>query len=258
MNTDAMRNIGWKYLEIKDIIYLMYVDREFILEENDWKYLLYRDYGIVRNENIAKEIYIRNYTYHKSEIYEVSIESLGINKTEYDVWELTEESINIITKSIPKKVRMGDIIHISEYGDYRNDGKLIYNGTKLEILYDGVDEYGSVPYNYTVGDYFKSKHWHDTIDHNCIVWIDIDKYKEQLIKNRYSNDKSGTFFDGDLGRFNIIFNPHIDSTNTVEEIGDMFFSELQKGTRMHFLNYGPDTLYGINKEPCNMYYIGEY
>src|SRR3989338_1544880 len=256
MTMDPIRNLGCKYLAIRDIINLMYVDKEFILEDSDWKYLLYRDYCYDRDKSISKEIYIRNYTYCESKIYEMNITSMGIKTTEYDVWELSKESIKMLTENIPESTRIGDIIHISEYGEYRNDGKLIYNGIQLEILYDAVDEYGSVPYTYTVGDYYKSKHWNKTINHNSVVWIDQEKYKDQMIKNRYCDDKSGTFFNADLGTFHIIFNPHADSNNTSEQTADMFFSGLKNGIRMYLCSWGPDTIYGENKDPYVMYYMG--
>jgi hypothetical protein len=74
----------------------------------------------------------------------------------------------------------GTVIH---YGndEYRNNNKLIFDGEKLNKLYTKIDDYGSVPPDYVVGDNegeFNIGDFIDIIDHNYINWLSKDKLKE--------------------------------------------------------------------------------
>jgi hypothetical protein len=70
-------------------------------------------------------------------------------------------------------MKRGDIAH---FGDnyYRNSNKLIFDGVKLECLYTLVDDYGSLPPDYVVGDKledFNIGDFDNLIDHNEIYWL---------------------------------------------------------------------------------------
>lgn len=97
--------------------------------------------------------------------------------------DLSTEERDSIMKLLPNNIKRGDIVHIIEYGYYRNDGKLIYDGHSLLNLYNTVDEYGS--------DY-----WLNTIAHNGIVWIDTLKYRSQLLTNWIKDTTSFTTIHG--------------------------------------------------------------
>ena len=74
----------------------------------------------------------------------------------------------------------GQVIHFGN-DDYRNNNKMIFNGEKLEHLYFKIDDYGSVPPEYVVGDKdgeFNIGDFRNTIDHNNINWLSSDKLKE--------------------------------------------------------------------------------
>ena len=74
----------------------------------------------------------------------------------------------------------GDVIHF-DGDDYRNANKMIFNGEKLVDLYYGVDDYGSVPPEFVVGDKeeeFDIGDFEDLICHNSINWLSKDKLKE--------------------------------------------------------------------------------
>lgn len=66
----------------------------------------------------------------------------------------------------------GDIIHHGS--EYRNDGKLIWNGTSVEKLSYDLDEYGHLPHNYTLNEFHDYDYFQDTISHNNIRWIKIN------------------------------------------------------------------------------------
>ena len=74
----------------------------------------------------------------------------------------------------------GDVIHF-EGDDYRNANKLIFDGEKLVSLHYDVDDYGSVPPEFVVGDKeneFNIGDFEDLICHNTINWLSKDKLKE--------------------------------------------------------------------------------
>jgi hypothetical protein len=73
-------------------------------------------------------------------------------------------------------IKRGDIINFE--GSYRNEGKWIWGGTKIENLYTEVDDYGSVPPEFKVGKDFQPNHWIDVVDHNSIIWLE-----DELIEN---------------------------------------------------------------------------
>lgn len=68
-------------------------------------------------------------------------------------------------------VRNGDIVQL-EFFDYRNSGTMIYHGSerKITTLDEEIDEYGSLPKNFTIRD-FPVKYWEGRIVHNSIVNI---------------------------------------------------------------------------------------
>jgi hypothetical protein len=82
----------------------------------------------------------------------------------------------------------GDIVHFPVFGDYRNDGKYIFDGNKvLELDYsEENDEYGCVPDEFTLEkcDY-ERYYFSQAISHNLILKTTMDdKEIEVIIPNR--------------------------------------------------------------------------
>src|SRR5579872_6010656 len=42
------------------------------------------------------------------------------------------------------RLNSGDIVHYTVAGDYRNEGKIIFNGNTLQLLAEDFDEYGCI------------------------------------------------------------------------------------------------------------------
>ena len=83
----------------------------------------------------------------------------------------------------------GDVIHFGN-DSYRNNNKLIFDGKKLQYLYTEIDDYGSVPPTFVVGDEpgdFNIGDFEDIIDHNSINWLSKDKLKEIQIYHENGN-----------------------------------------------------------------------
>lgn len=112
------------------------------------------------------------------EDYLDSVEDL-IEKDEDD--ELTPEDITPLVTNIPLK--RGDIIGLSRHCD-RNAGKFIWDGQKAQALSSCKDEYGHVPCSYLCPDEFPLFHWKETIEHNYLVPVKIDKQRRrEILKN---------------------------------------------------------------------------
>lgn len=85
------------------------------------------------------------------------------------------------TKTFDPKSFMsrGDVICFG--GTYRNERKMIFDGKELLELYTEVDDYGSVPPTFLVGDNddeFDIGDFELLVDHNSINWLSKDKLKE--------------------------------------------------------------------------------
>lgn len=190
--------------------------------------------------------------------YEVSLSSLGINISPYDIIEALDTSIlQKIYNSLSHTIKRGDIVHIYEFGDYRDTGLLICNGETLECL-DIWNDYYIVSSKYCIGDEFVSTHWKNTSLFITTIHINIEKYKDEILKNIHvKNDQARTFFDASLGRFHIIFNPHIDSVYSSVEVSNIFKQQLLDNVNVDFDWCGVDTLYEENTNPYTLYYVYE-
>lgn len=85
----------------------------------------------------------------------------------------------------------GDVIHF-EGDDYRNANKMIFDGEKLVDLHYDVDDYGSVPPEFVVGDKndeFNIGDFEDLICHNSINWLSKEKLKEITFSIDENKDK---------------------------------------------------------------------
>lgn len=85
----------------------------------------------------------------------------------------------VVIKFLKKlKIRRGDVVHFDQFGDYRNDGKLIWTGSELMALSSDIDDYGSVPSDFTLEEFDDNKNYFkESINHNCYVWIEGWNYK---------------------------------------------------------------------------------
>ena len=95
------------------------------------------------------------------------------------------------TKIFDPKLFMsrGDVIHFGN-DNYRNNNKLIFDGKKLQHLYTKIDDYGSVPPTFVVGDElndFNIGDFEEIIDHNSINWLSKNKLKQ--IEIYHENNK---------------------------------------------------------------------
>lgn len=95
------------------------------------------------------------------------------------------------------KIKYGDLVTFECIADYRNDGKLIYDGEKLIPLSHVEDEYGNLPDMFHVltwnqGVIFPPRYWQKVIKHNWYVWLDVEALGD--IKYSLGQDQNGIRF----------------------------------------------------------------
>lgn len=97
----------------------------------------------------------------------------------------------------------GDIIRLSWFEQYRNDGKFAWNGANIVLLgwSQDIDEYGYIPSSFSYPDY-PTDHFEDSIEHNLVFWI-----REDLAKQLHKDFENGaiTLEDEIMGTKAIIF-----------------------------------------------------
>ena len=87
----------------------------------------------------------------------------------------------------------GDVIHFEWIGKYRNDGKLMWTGERVVELYAKLDDYGTVPKDFSFPE-FPIDHFYESIDHNNLIWISPEKVQE-IIKNFDENTQKSFVTD---------------------------------------------------------------
>jgi hypothetical protein len=93
---------------------------------------------------------------------------------------------------ISKRMKRGDVLHNVSMGDYRNDGKFIFDGEKLCYPYNepfaetadpddpDPDEYGYVPKSFLAINEFPVRYWSEIIDHNYYIYADLTDFIDHI------------------------------------------------------------------------------
>lgn len=129
-----------------------------------------------------------------------------------------QKGLKYIKNDLKQRVYRGDVVHFECLGDYRNQGRYIFNGTKLgqlDRLDYCVDDYGAIPKEFYVlspnmGKIYPVDYWFNddkvpTIEHNSIVWIKSSDLKFTQIEHPKQNG-TFAFFTIDNIKYNIICN----------------------------------------------------
>lgn len=164
------------------------------------KFIWYTEYRNLFNENPRKLYEIIN---EKSKILNLTSNNfpeLAKEIFEEDqLGELSEDDLDFITNQIIPKLSelpllRGDVIHLDWLGDYRNDGKLIWDGEQVVSLYYELDDYGTVPKSFSFPE-FPVNHFYKSIAHNNLIWISPHSIDE-IVRN--FNEKTQQSFVKDL------------------------------------------------------------
>lgn len=101
---------------------------------------------------------------------------------------------------ISNRMKRGDVLHNVSMGDYRNDGKFIFDGEKLCYPYDDTfadypDEYGYVPHQFLVINEFPVRYWSEIIDHNSYIYANLEDITQLTWHTPFNDNRLylGTF-----------------------------------------------------------------
>lgn len=90
-------------------------------------------------------------------------------------------------------IQRADVIRLKQFGDYRNNGKFIYDGENFMELDYTLDPYGSVPVLFLLEEFGNNAfYFHYSIDHNNIVYIEGQRYN--ISKTKTFNGIDGLFY----------------------------------------------------------------
>ena len=134
---------------------------------------------------------LKRFESNTAQMFEIPEDMFSWDKTEdqhlddyEDIDKLNKELLPKVLTTFP--IRRGDLIHLESEGEYRNDGKFIFDGASLMSLAFEPDDYGTLPKEFKILDdelTFSPIHWMDVIDHNGYVHFDSGPYMDQLEKN---------------------------------------------------------------------------
>ena len=126
----------------------------------------------------------------------IGIEDGCSDEQEQQIADFLSASPEIMTFLRANNIRRGDIVHLEVNGDYRNDGKYMFDGERVIALDSSLDEYGSVPSQFKAIDVFPLRHWVGVIEHNGIVHFDASPYVDEIMRNLEETqvDETGEFY----------------------------------------------------------------
>jgi hypothetical protein len=206
------------------------ISRDF---PNRGKYVYYTEYQELYRYNPRKLYEIIN---RPSKIVTLSTEEFPelpeLVEMENELQDTgTEPDLNVLSNIIYKLIKelpllKGDVIFLGWSDDYRNEGKYIWNGTRVNALDSNIDEYGSVPSEFTFPE-FPLDHFFGSIDHNSIIWLSSDTMKE-LQQNYLQTDEKDEM--GDIRGKSVITDLydtqyHIDFLDEARVLSDEKFQE---------------------------------
>lgn len=178
----------------------------------------------------------KKYFYSIQNIYNFTLED------PYNIVSINEILKEFITIN---NIRIGDTVRLAQFGYYRNDGVLIYDGTQLIVLDNTLDEYDNLPAQILINEYPIVDYFEETISHNNIVRFNTNNTRLQLIskfeEKEYSFYKYNTIGDSaDYTIFTADPNFELKWNNRVGK-NIMIFSTGENGRDEFFEVYTVDT-----------------
>lgn len=120
--------------------------------------------------------------------------------------ELLEEINKYVSEHKPAELRRGDVVALpsqeiggtypSRYGyNYRNDGKMIYDGGKLIDLRVVEDDYGMLPESFTINEFnYIIDYWDNVICHNGFIWMDVSQFEMKKVTELRTEYENETYY----------------------------------------------------------------
>ncbi len=123
-------------------------------------------------------------------------EEIVANSQDDDDWYIGLEEHNKALqwlKETDSKLRRGDIVWFKCLGEYRNEGKYIFDGQNLIDFAVDVDDYGTIPSDFCALD-FHPRWWSEVVDHNDVIRFDPQMIADQLCIKNVSRRGDGWVF----------------------------------------------------------------
>ena len=142
-----------------------------------------------------------------------------------------------------KMIKRGDVLHIGWVSDYRNEGKLIWDGEKAVNLDIEDDDYGSVPSSFSFPE-FRPDYFNQSIDHNNIVRLNDEKAQE-LISN-FDEETQTSYITDRNGKYSVKLDHDIENLK-------IYFGKIFFNINRDYLEYDSDENVLILKVPYGTY-----
>lgn len=120
---------------------------------------------------------------------------------------------NLLGNKLPQ-IERGDIVYLQRLGGFRNLGKFVYDGQKIQKLYTRLDEYESIPPSFQVIHEFPIRYWINVIEHNSIVFFNPRIYIDQIKENLHPL----TYLPSDWYRIYNFYETHFIGKNNIKYI----------------------------------------
>jgi hypothetical protein len=115
-----------------------------------------------------------------SQIIEIPSKIYKLDKDYINDSDINKINDNVSLKKYISKysnIKRGDVIHFGNVGNYRNEGKCLYDGTNFVSLDYTLDPYGAVPSMFKIEEFSNPLYFSKSISHNYFVNIDGINYK---------------------------------------------------------------------------------
>jgi len=107
-------------------------------------------------------------------------------------------------------LKRGDVLHTSWKKEYRNNHKYLWDGTKVVPLDYKIDEYGSVPREFSFPE-FRPDYFSESISHNNIVRLTSDKIYEVI--NNFDPETQTSYITDKYNKYIVRINYDIQDLN---------------------------------------------
>ena len=212
---------GNKDVDISILSSLNYRDVLNICQTSTYFVNLCKDVRVWRNklnnEYPLRSTYLPSYlrdlfTYNPRKLYETlykskskivfvkrgEIETFKNILREGDLYNASDEILQQASEEIRERVDelglfRGDVVALEWIAGYRNDGKVMWDGENLVHLNVDIDDYGSVPEQFTFPE-FPLDYFYESIEHNNVIWLSKSAV-EEAIRNFNVEKQESTISD---------------------------------------------------------------
>jgi len=139
------------------------------------KYLVYPEHIEMKRKNPRK---LYEIIMQKAKVIEYFIRKDGFEEME-EMEFLEKYGQKFSEEATIYPLLRGDLVHVKEFGDYRNDGIFIWDGQKLLALDYKYDDYGAWSKEISFPG-FDWNHYLWMNGHNNILWLSPEKVEEAI------------------------------------------------------------------------------